>query len=76
MSEMLCVCIPTCNRQNMLKNLLISIINIIDNNKFNFKINIIVVDNDSNGSSFDCVKKLDKEYIYYFIEKTKGYSNV
>ena len=76
MSKMLCVCIPTCNRQNMLKNLLISIINIIDNNKFNFEINIIVVDNDSNGSSFDCVKKLDKEYIYYFIEKTKGYSNV
>lgn len=66
--------IPTCQRIDMLKNLLENLINneFIRNNCDN--IFIYVVDNDKNKSSKDTVENLRSKQIKYFVEKERGYS--
>ncbi|MDK0943043.1 glycosyltransferase family 2 protein [Clostridium perfringens] len=66
--------IPTCNRIDMLKNLVNKLINnyYINNNN----ICIYIVDNDKFNSAKEVINEYQSDIIKYFSEKNKGYSTV
>lgn len=78
MHEKIVICIPTCNREKMLESLILKVIDNIKSftSNINVDINIVVVDNSIDESSRRYVENINSEYVYYFSEKNRGYSNV